>query len=164
MTRQQLIEDNVGLVHYVVRKFYPWRSDDEDIIQVGMIGLIKAADKWDAEKGSFSNFAVICIRGSIASEIKKQLKQVPTVSLDAIINNGDGDTSLLDFQIGSSEIEYVDKPAVYKVLSPPQREVFDKLQLGMTQAEIARDMGISRERVGQHTRKIRLKWQKMMNE
>lgn len=163
MTRQQLIEDNMVLVYFVVRKYYPWYINDEDIIQVGMLALCKAADSWDAERSSFSSYAVWRIRSYISHEIKVRLRRVPTVSLDAIVSNSE-DSSLLDFQMGASDVDYIDTSALYKVLSRPQREVFDRLQAGMTQAEIARDMGISRERVGQHTRKIRHKWNKIMNE
>lgn len=163
MTKQQLIEDNMGLVYFVVRKYYPWHINDEDIIQVGMVGLCKAADKWDVKRGSFSTYAVRIIRGAIAFEIKVRCRRVQTVSLDAIVKN-ESDTSFLDLRTGASDVDYVDTSAVYKTLSSREQKVFDLLQLGMTQADIARELGLSRERVRQHTRKIRLKWDKIMNE
>ena len=45
--KNKLAEDNMGLVYSVARKFYGRGYDDEDLNQVGAIGLLKAIDKFD---------------------------------------------------------------------------------------------------------------------
>ena len=165
MTRQQLIEDNMRLVNYTICRYYPWHKDNEDVIQTGMIGLIKAADSWDTERSSFSNYAVWKIRAEIQMFVRKYyVNQVPAVSLDVEINNESDTSSLIDFQVGSPDVDYFDVRPVYKTLTPREKQVFDLLRLGMSQSDIARELGLCRERVGQCTRKIRLKWEKTMRE
>ena len=46
MNRGEFIEQNINLVYVVIREYYPMFISDEDIIQCGMLGLCKAADKW----------------------------------------------------------------------------------------------------------------------
>ena len=50
----KLIEDNYNLVGYTLNHFYPDLKTDEDIIQIGSIGLCKAANNYDPTKGAFS--------------------------------------------------------------------------------------------------------------
>lgn len=59
------VEDHINLVHHVVKR-YQFRHDCEDIFQVGCIGLIKAAKRFDPDRGfEFSTYAVPIIQGSI---------------------------------------------------------------------------------------------------
>lgn len=64
--REELIEANLGLVHSVAKKFLGRGYDAEDIFQIGCIGIIKAADKFDVSYGvKFSTYAVPMIMGEI---------------------------------------------------------------------------------------------------
>lgn len=64
--RQQMIEDNIGLVHSVAKRFKGRGADYEDLFQSGCIGLIKAVDNFDESKGfQFSTYAVPVIMGEI---------------------------------------------------------------------------------------------------
>ena len=45
--REQLVEENVGLIWCVVKRFYGRGTDMEDLFQIGSIGLLKAIDKFD---------------------------------------------------------------------------------------------------------------------
>ena len=75
MTKQQLIEDNMGLVYSLILREYPTYIQDEDIIQCGMLGLCQAADKFDESKGfKFAGFAWFCIRNEIIRELNKRSK------------------------------------------------------------------------------------------
>ena len=57
--RDTLIEENLGLVHHIVRRFAGRGVDGEDLFQIGTIGLIKAIDKFDLSLGlAFSTYAV----------------------------------------------------------------------------------------------------------
>lgn len=60
--RRELIEHNLRLVAHIVKKYYVNGSDQEDLISIGTIGLIKAVDTFDAGKGiRLSSYASKCI-------------------------------------------------------------------------------------------------------
>lgn len=64
--RQQIITDNMGLVYMVARRFLNRGTDMEDLTQIGVIGLIKAIDRFDTSLSySFSTYAVPLIMGEI---------------------------------------------------------------------------------------------------
>ena len=64
--REVLIEENLGLVHHIVRRFLGRGYDAEDLFQIGTIGLMKAIDKFDLTFDvKFSTYAVPMISGEI---------------------------------------------------------------------------------------------------
>lgn len=64
--REVLIESNLGLVHHIVKRFAGRGYDTEDLFQIGVIGLIKAIDKFDLSYDvKFSTYAVPMIMGEI---------------------------------------------------------------------------------------------------
>ena len=64
--RGVLIEENLGLVRHIVKRFTGRGYDTEDLFQIGCIGLIKAIDKFDLNFGvRFSTYAVPMIQGEI---------------------------------------------------------------------------------------------------
>ncbi|MEU6237830.1 sigma-70 family RNA polymerase sigma factor, partial [Kitasatospora sp. NPDC047058] len=64
--RATLIELNLSLVRYAIRRFDAHREPHEDLLQVGAIGLIKAIDRFDVERGvEFTTFALPTILGEI---------------------------------------------------------------------------------------------------
>lgn len=64
--REILIENNLGLVHHIVRRFMGRGYDAEDLFQIGSIGLMKAIDKFDTSFDvKFSTYAVPMIQGEI---------------------------------------------------------------------------------------------------
>ncbi len=64
--REVLIEKNLGLVHHIVKRFGGRGYELEDLFQIGVIGLIKAIDKFDLSLGlKFSTYAVPMITGEI---------------------------------------------------------------------------------------------------
>jgi RNA polymerase sigma factor (sigma-70 family) len=64
--KEKLIVDNLGLVHFVMRNYVKIPPGlYEDLYQEGCLGLCKAAETYEPEKGSFSTHAVYCIKGSI---------------------------------------------------------------------------------------------------
>lgn len=64
--QQQLIRDNLGLVHSCANRFRGRGTDYDDLFQAGCIGLIKAADHFDESRGfAFSTYAVPVILGEI---------------------------------------------------------------------------------------------------
>ena len=64
--REVLIEQNLGLVHHIVKRFLNRGYDTDDLFQIGVIGLIKAIDKFDPSFDvKFSTYAVPLIAGEI---------------------------------------------------------------------------------------------------
>jgi RNA polymerase sigma factor for flagellar operon FliA len=74
--RAALLQQNVGLVHHVVRKLAAHLStaaDLDDMVSAGALGLVQAVDSFDRRRGlSFSTYAVPRIRGAILDELRKQ--------------------------------------------------------------------------------------------
>ncbi len=69
--REEIIEKNLGLVHSIAHKFKGRGVDYEDLVQIGCIGLIKAVDNFDEERGfSFSTYAVPMIMGEIRQHFR----------------------------------------------------------------------------------------------
>ncbi|HEX2985269.1 MAG TPA: sigma-70 family RNA polymerase sigma factor [Caproiciproducens sp.] len=66
MDRDQTINENIGLVHACVRRFKGRGVEYDDLFQAGCLGLIKAVDHFDSERGvQFSTYAVPVILGEI---------------------------------------------------------------------------------------------------
>lgn len=77
------IKDGMGLVRFVLKKYYPMHLYDDDYIQEGMIGLWKALKRFDPSRGvQFSTFAVVCILGEVRSHIRREMRRPTTYSLD----------------------------------------------------------------------------------
>ena len=83
-SREQMIKDNIGLVHSIAKRFKGRGEDYDDLYQAGCVGLIKAVDNFDASKGFlFSTYAVPVIMGEIrrlfrdggAIKISRSLKE-----------------------------------------------------------------------------------------
>ena len=77
-TRQEMISSNTGLVAFVAHKYKTSTLVFDDLMQEGMVGLIKAVDRFDPDRGNcFSTYAIYWIRQAISRLIVKQDKVVP---------------------------------------------------------------------------------------
>lgn len=160
MTKQELIEDNMKLVYFTINKHYPTFAKDEDLIQIGMVGLCKAANTWDEEKSKFSTYAVKCILTEIQNEIRSRSKQTKTISLESKVFGEEYNddyhnllpTENIDFD---SDIEY---ERFKKILTKGEIELWNLLQNGMSQTDIAISQGVTRSWVNAQVRRIRRKW------
>ena len=64
--RETLIEENLGLIHHVVKRFLGRGVEAEDLFQIGAVGLVKAVDRFDLSFGvRFSTYAVPMFAGEI---------------------------------------------------------------------------------------------------
>lgn len=71
--RDKLIEHNLRLVAYIVNKNYPESNEQDDLISIGTIGLIRAAETFDYSKGHhFSTYASKCIDNAITHLRKRR--------------------------------------------------------------------------------------------
>ena len=64
--RNKLVEHNLRLVAHVVKKYYTQSADQEDLISIGTIGLIKAISSFDLSKGArLATYAARCIENAM---------------------------------------------------------------------------------------------------
>lgn len=97
--QQKLVLDNQKLVYHVIKQLHLYHKL-EDYLDVGIIGLCKAAQTFKPENGSkFSTYACICIRNNILMEIRNENRQCDAyaISFSSIISsNKDKDLTLED--------------------------------------------------------------------
>ena len=63
--KNKLVEHNLRLVAHIVKKYYAVSGEQEDLISIGTIGLIKAASTFDCDKGTrFATYASKCIENA----------------------------------------------------------------------------------------------------
>ena len=85
--RQKLIEHNLRLVAHIIKKHYASSRDQEDLISIGTIGLIKAVDTFDGRKGSrLATYASRCIENEILMHFRAAKKTERDVSLSEPID------------------------------------------------------------------------------
>ena len=162
--RNVLIERNLRLVAHIMKKYYAQTAQQEDLISIGTIGLIKGITTFDPAKGArLATYAARCVENEILMYFRSQRKSAQDVSLSDYIDTGvDGaplelmdvmaeDADLLE-QICSREQAEQLREAVEQVLSPQERQVI-VLRYGLDgqspkrQREVAGLTGISRSYV-----------------
>ena len=96
--REKLIRHNLRLVAHIVKKYYALPGDQEDLVSIGTIGLMKAVDTFDAtRKARFSTYASRCIENEIRMQFRRERKSGQTVSLqEALETDGDSALTLAD--------------------------------------------------------------------
>lgn len=75
----KMIEDNINLVYYTVRKYF---YNNEDYYDLGMIGLVKGVKSYDKNKGAISTYLMKCIRNEIMMRYRRDKNPKVTLSLD----------------------------------------------------------------------------------
>ena len=90
--RSRLIEHNLRLVAHIVKKYYTQNQNQDDLISVGTIGLIKAIDTFDISNGTrFATYAGKCLQNEILMYFRAQKKTAGEVSMnDPIDTDKDG--------------------------------------------------------------------------
>lgn len=97
--RNKLVEHNLRLVAHIIKKYYSNRSDQDDLVSIGTIGLIKAIDTFDINKNiKLSSYASRCIENEILMHFRGLKKSSQDISLDEPIDTDkDGNPlSLID--------------------------------------------------------------------
>ena len=159
--RNILIERNLRLVAHIMKKYYAQESDQEDLISIGTIGLIKAVSTFDGSKGArLATYAARCVENEILMYFRSQKKSAQDVSLsDYIETGGDGaalslmdvvseDTDLLE-QVTTREAVQQLRNLLETCLTEQERQVI-RLRYGLEgeapkrQREVAKICGISR--------------------
>ncbi|MCI2056745.1 MAG: RNA polymerase sporulation sigma factor SigK [Oscillibacter sp.] len=162
--RNVLIERNLRLVAHLVKKYYTQSGDQEDLISIGTIGLIKAISSFDATKGArLATYAARCIENEILMYFRSQKKLQGEISLsDSIDTDKEGNALQLMDVVGVDDTmldDLHDRDSALKVrklvkecLTEREAEIV-RLRYGLggtvplTQREIAASFGISRSYV-----------------
>jgi RNA polymerase sporulation-specific sigma factor len=159
---QQLIEDNINLVYFVINTYYPTFRQDEDIIQCGMLGLCESANTWSEDKGLFSTYASRCISNRIIQEFRSRKKYKGTLSLDYETTDSDGETKRFgDAIVGEEDVNWVDTDTMYNKLTPMEQDIVNLRKIGWNNKAIAEKLNVSEQTIQVKVRKLRKFWRKI---
>lgn len=160
--REQKILDNMSLVHYVIHKYFPLYMDNQDNIQNGYVGLIKAVDSFDeSTENTFSTYAARCIFNEIAMGLRRRNKYAKDISLQTVLAEGDKrDEPLTIEDILIYEDDYTPMYIQEFVQCLDEREatVLKYLMDGKTQAYVSNQLGMTRSNICRIVKKMRSKW------
>lgn len=126
--RDKLIRHNLRLVAHIAKKYYAAPGDQEDLISIGIIGLIKAVDTFDYQrKARFSTYASKCIENEIRMHLRRLRRDPDAVSLQDPIETGKDGAAL--------QIEDAIPDAVCMENTCEQREMAESLRCGIERLE-----------------------------
>ena len=168
---KKLIEHNLRLVAHVTKKYYSMTADSDDLISIGTIGLIKAVNSFDYEKGArLATYAARCIENEVLMHLRAQKKNAQDISLNEPIDS-DSEGNPLTF----SDVVYEDDTIadnidlnekthrLYEYVSAMKNRVEKEiiiLRYGLyntkplTQREVAQRLGISRSYVSRIEKRV----------
>lgn len=159
--RNILIERNLRLVAHIMKKYYAQVSDQEDLISIGTIGLIKAVSTFDTSKGArLATYAARCVENEILMYFRSQRKSAQDVSLSDYIETGSDGAALSLMDVISEEDDLLEqvttreavrqlRQVMDSTLTEQERQVI-VLRYGLDgekpkrQREVAKVCGISR--------------------
>ena len=162
--RNILIERNLRLVAHIMKKYYTQSADQEDLISIGTIGLIKGISSYNPEKGArLATYAARCIENEILMHFRAQKKLQGEVSLsDTLESDKDGNSLYLLDVVGVEDTMLEDLDArdmghhlrqvVRECLTQREADIVTK-RYGLsghcprTQREVAKEYNISRSYV-----------------
>ena len=168
--RNKLIEHNLRLVAHIVKKYYTPNGDQDDLISIGTIGLIKGVSTFRPDKKvRLATYASRCIENEVLMYFRAQRKTQGEVSLsDSLDGEGEGGSlSLMDtIRVDDTLLEDLDardacvqvRRCVQTCLDERERQIIT-LRYGLdgrpplTQREIAAQCGISRSYVSRIEKK-----------
>ncbi len=161
--RQKLIEHNLRLVAHIIKKHYGNARDQEDLISIGTIGLIKAVDTFDAGKGPrLATYAARCIENEILMYFRAGKKSAQDMSLSEPIDTDSEGRLLTLMDVLAQDdtiLDDLDRKLSGEKLGRYIRESLEereqtiiRLRYGLggeelTQRQVAQKLGISRSYV-----------------
>lgn len=172
--RNVLIERNLRLVAHIMKKYYAQTSDQEDLISIGTIGLIKGIATFDASKGArLATYAARCVENEILMYFRSQKKSSQDVSLSDYIETGTDGAALSLMDVVSEEEDLLERVcgredvrslcrAIDTCLTAQERLVIC-MRYGLRgyapsrQREVAQKTGISRSYVSRIEKRALLK-------
>ena len=178
--RNLLVEHNLRLVAHIVKKYYAQTGDQDDLISIGTIGLIKGISTFKSDKNvRLATYASRCIENEILMHFRAQKKLAGEVSLaDSLDGDDDGSSlSLMDvIAVDDNMLEDLDtrdacirvRQCVGECLNPRERAIIT-LRYGLddqpprTQREVAARCGISRSYVSRIEKRALAKLEQAMD-
>ena len=168
--RNLLVEHNLRLVAHIIKKYYTQSADQEDLLSIGTIGLIKAVNTFRPDKGiKLTTYASRCIENEILMHFRAQRKVQGEVSLNEALDTGnDGDALYLGDVVGEDDTmleELQDREnhqllrkLVAERLTPREADIVRRRygldgHLPQTQRQVAAHYGISRSYVSRLEKK-----------
>ncbi len=162
--RNILIERNLRLVAHIMKKYYAQTADQEDLISIGTIGLIKGITTFDPSKGArLATYAARCVENEILMHFRAQRKSSQDVSLSDYIETSNDGAALALMDVVSDDMDLLERvsnrqqlkklcSAIDEVLTDRERQVIvARYGLGggtpMRQREVSKLTGISRSYV-----------------
>ncbi len=178
--RNKLIEHNMRLVAHIIKKYYTQNMDQDDLISIGTIGLIKGISSYRAEKNvRLATYAAKCIENEVLMFFRSQKKLQGEVSLsETLESDKDGndlylmdvvgveDTMLEDLDTRESHIRV--RKLVEECLTEREADIIRK-RYGLdgrepkTQRELAAAYGISRSYVSRIEKKALMKLEEILS-
>lgn len=169
--KKKLIEHNLRLVAHVVKKYYTKTNDQDDLISIGTIGLIKGINSYKPDKGvKLATYCARCIDNEILMHFRRIKKTSQDISFsDPIDTDSDGNPlTLMDIiAVDDTIIDDIDtNNKLIKLVSligkmPPSRDkdiLIKRYGLDgsspLTQREVAKEMKISRSYVSRIEKRI----------
>lgn len=169
--RSELIEHNLRLVSHIIKKYWSSYDEQDDLISIGTIGLIKAVDSFDSSKGTrFATYGARCIENEILMFFRSKKKDSNVISVNEPIDtDSEGNPlTLIDIiycdDTISDDIDLKRKSARLYELIDAMDEGRDKEIIirryglyntkELTQREIADKMGISRSYVSRIEKRV----------
>ena len=169
--KSQLIQHNLRLVVYIAKKFDNTGVDNDDLISIGTIGLIKAIHSFNPEKNiKLATYASRCIENEILMYLRRTARLKTEVSFDEPLNTDfEGNELLLSDVLGTSadtvygsiesKAEKEQLSEALKKLTDRERKImFLRFGLGggeeMTQKDVADLLGISQSYISRLEKKI----------
>lgn len=179
--RNVLIEHNLRLVAHIIKKYYTQTDDQDDLISIGTIGLIKGISTFKPDKNvRLATYASRCIENEILMHFRSRKKLQGEVSLsDTLEADGDGSSlSLMDvISVDDDMLDNLDarescikvRQCVKDCLNEREAMIIGlRYGLGgqnpLTQREIAAQCGISRSYVSRIEKKALQKLEQAMEE
>ncbi len=168
--KNELIEHNLRLVAHIIKKYYSSSVQQDDLISIGTIGLIKAINTFDPDKGTrLATYAARCIENEILMQFRAQKKTAQDISVNEPIDTDSEGNPLTLMDIISTEDEIVEdiyKMTMLKKLSTevgkikdPREKSIIMMRYGldgmrpMTQLEVSEKLNISRSYVSRIEKK-----------
>ena len=178
--RAILIEHNLRLVAHIVKKYYSTTCDQDDLISIGTVGLIKGITSYRPDRGvRLATYASRCVENEILMYFRSQRKSAGDISLsEALDNDGEGGLSMQDVlyeeedileRLAMKEDSRRLRQLVGTALDGREREIIElRYGLGglppLPQREVAGKLGISRSYVSRLEKKALEKLRKRMEE
>jgi len=162
--KSELVEHNLRLVAHIAKKYAHSGLDQDDLVSIGSIGLIKAVDSFRPESGRLSSYASRCVENEILMALRAGKKNRANVSLfDSVGADRDGnEIRLMDILCSEDgdPAETVERKIDSRRAIDAMRKALDEREMQvlilryglsggdpMTQREAARATGISRSYV-----------------